>query len=91
MSFIKVVLHKKNENDIEFMGKVVAKSGNINVYETPKGHWLCSAFDMYGNSMSHEIVENKNEKKLHELLGYSDNAKKIYNQLGLNLNSQLDL
>jgi len=46
---------------------------------------------MYGNSMSHEIVENKNEKKLHELLGYSDNAKKIYNQLGLNLNSQLDL
>lgn len=91
MEFNRVVLRKHNENDIEFMGKQVASSGNVAVYETPKGHWLCTAFDMYGNSVQHDVVENKNEKGLHELLGNSDNSKKIYDQLGLNLNNHLDL
>lgn len=91
MSFDRVVLRKHNENDIEFMGKKVASSGNVTVYETPKGHWLCTAFDMYGNSLEHAVVENKNEQGLHKLLGNTDNSKKIYSQLGLNLNNQLDL
>ncbi|MEQ9902103.1 hypothetical protein [Pectobacterium aroidearum] len=91
MNYESIILRKNNEKDVEFTGVIVARNSNILVYETPKGHWVCSVFDIHGKSVRHEIIENKNAEKLHELLGDSDTAKSIYSDLGLNFNDKLDL
>lgn len=91
MNYELIILRRNNAKDVEFTGAVVARNSNVLVYETPKGHWVCSAFDMHGNSVRHDIIENKNAEKLHELLGDNDTAKNIYSDLGLNFNEKLDL
>lgn len=93
----KIFLKVKDGRDIAFIGKEVAHQHNpdkdvaFRVYETEKGNWLLTATSEEDILLKHEVIENKSIEKLVKSLGYTDFAKSIYSQLGVDTTQNLDI
>ncbi|EQA8936816.1 hypothetical protein ACX9Q3_005536 [Klebsiella oxytoca] len=93
----KIFLKVKDGRDIAFTGKEVAHEHNsdndvaFRVYETEKGNWIMTATSNEDILLKHEVIEDKSVEKLVKTLGYSDFAKSIYSQLGVDTTQNLDI
>jgi len=92
----KVILKVDGKPDVSFMGTLVAQTvmdgyDSLFVYETAKGHWLLVRLNMYGYLVSQILIENKNQETLIDQLEYSDFAKTIYQQMGIDYTDNLDI
>lgn len=92
-----ITLRVEGKPDVSFTGKLVANVDLSNahdklaVFETAKNHWFIARMDRYGYLRSHTLIENKDESKLIEHLKYTDDAKVLYRQMGVNYTQQLDI
>lgn len=92
----KVILKVDGKPDVSFMGILVASTeldeyDRLHVYETAKGHWLLVRLNMYGYLLGQTLIENKNQETLIDQLKYSDFAKSIYQQMGIDYTDNLDI
>ena len=93
----RIFLKVKDGRDIAFIGKEVAHHHNpendvaFRVYETEKGNWVMTATSNEDVLLKHEVFKNKSVEELVKALGYTDFAKSIYTQLGVDTTQNLDI
>lgn len=91
-----ILVKVKDGQDISFVGQEVAygyNDGNdvaIRIYETEKGNWITTATSSEGYLLDHQVVKNKSVSDLVAILEYTDWAKSIYDQLGIEVTKKLD-
>jgi len=94
----KITLKVDNAPDVSFTGNMIArvdKAGKNNeiwlLFETEKGHWLYVVLNMYGSLTEHVVIENRNPAELIDKLKYSEHAKSLYQKIGLDYTTKLDI
>ncbi|MEW8792341.1 hypothetical protein GNE01_21290 [Klebsiella sp. JL973] len=87
----------KGQEDVTFDGKLVAhvhdSDSDIStaVYETAKGNWLFTESDNENVLLRSTLIESKSKEELIKLLKFTDRAKEIYSQLGIETTKKLDI
>ncbi|QJT80422.1 hypothetical protein [Kosakonia sp. MUSA4] len=85
------------QEDVTFDGKLVAHVHDSDsdvsraVYETPKGNWFYTESDNENVLLRSIVIENKSKEELIKILKFTDLAKVIYSQLGIETTKKLDI
>ncbi|WP_313018865.1 hypothetical protein [Atlantibacter hermannii] len=92
-----IILKVDGQPDISFIGDLVAEEvdpnngGHTKVFATEKGHWLVAMTNMREILIQHKVINNQSHDELISTLGFSNLAKSIYQQLGINTAKNLDI
>ncbi|WP_139016377.1 hypothetical protein [Pantoea agglomerans] len=93
----RIVLKVDGGADIAFNGEPVAHAHDqptdvsTTVYDTEKGHWLLAATNDRDFLLQHKVIENKSVETLTKILGHTQVAKSLYDQLGIDTTQNLDI
>ncbi|XTZ39561.1 hypothetical protein ACQYRI_06090 [Salmonella enterica] len=90
-----ITLKVNGKPNISFTGKLLASNvyqyGEDVVYETAKGNWFVARLDNEDFMWDSKLIENKSKEDLFEFLGFSEDAKSIYAQMGIEHVTSLDI
>ncbi|EKY1941914.1 hypothetical protein RA231_000284 [Cronobacter turicensis] len=87
----------KGGRDIAFVGEEVAYEHDqdqdvaYRIYVTEKGNWFFAATSNEGFLLHQKVFNNKSTEELVAFFGYSDIAKSLYQQLGVDTTQRLDI
>lgn len=93
----RVLLKVNGAPDVAFVGEDVARVYDsfadvlTTIYETEKGNWFLAVTNNESVLVRQKVIENKSAEDLKNVLGYSDLAKSLYEQLGIDTTNNLDI
>lgn len=75
-----IFLSVTNYPDISFTGKLIAKTDTSELYREKSGKYICVKRD---ELLKHELKTCKNHDQVIQFYGYTDDAKSLYKQAGI--------